>query len=110
MNIFKNMNRKQKREYDKLDNDKKEELLQAAIVDKVSGTMATEIAKAMITGMELEREQLYQKYVTKIDDCSYGCDEWLEYVDKLLSYLRVEHLKYEQKKMKNMQEGEKNEV
>lgn len=110
MNVFKGMNRKQKREFDKLENDKKAELLQAAIVDKVSGTMATEIAKAMISGMELEREQLYQKYVVNIDDCSYGCDEWFEYADKLLSYLRMEHLKYQQKQTKNMQNGEKNEV
>lgn len=72
--------------------------------------MATEIAKSMIAGMELEREQLYQKYVTKIDDTPLNSLEWGDEAEKLLSFLRVEHLKYQQKQMKNMQEGEKNEV
>lgn len=109
MNIFKGMNRKQKREFDRLDNDKKAELLQAAIVDKVSGTMATEIAKSMIAGMELEREQLYQKYVTVIDT-ALDSDDWPYEIEKLLSFLRMEHLKYQQKQNKNMQNGDKNEV
>lgn len=115
-NIFKGMNRKQKREFDKLDSDKKSEILQAAIVDKVSGTMATEIAKAMISGMELEREQLYNNYVSKIQEIYDSRDGDIRYAKKsideigrLLSYLRVEHLKYIQKQKKNIQDGEKNE-
>lgn len=110
-NIFKSMNRKQKREFDKLDKDKKAELLKSAIIDKVSGTMSQEIAKSMISGMELEREQIYQKFVVPIDSLSetFQNDEWNTEIKKLLSYLRMEHIKYKQKQMKNMKDDVKNE-
>lgn len=111
-NFFSGMKRKEQQEFDKLSIDKKAELLQAAIVDKVSGTMAQELANAMILGMELEREQIYQKYVTKIDDVEKELDteNWCHEVDNFLSFLRMEHFKYQQNKIENMKDSEKNET
>lgn len=106
------MNKKQKKEFNKLEIDKKAEFLHTAIIDNISGTMAKEIAKAMIAGMELEREQIYRKYVEPLDSQSdtISSDEWEIEVEKLLSYIRMEHLKYQQKQIKNIQDGEKNEI
>lgn len=104
-NIFKGMNKKQKKEFDKLEVDKKAELLQTAIVGKVSNTMAQEVAKAMIDGMALEREQLYNKYVEPID---YALDQEdrNDKIEAFLSFLRIEHLKYQQKHAKNIKDSE----
>lgn len=96
MNIFSNMNRKQKREFNSLDNDKKAELIQSALVEKVSGVMAKETAKSMIRGMEFQLEELYTKYVMKMDDFIIDGDfeSSNKINEELLSFLRMKHLEF----------------
>lgn len=86
--------KKGKKEFQKLTPDAKAKVLQSALEQKVSGVMAQEISKAMIAGMALEREQIYNKYVENIDKFDPVQDEWSDEVHKLLSYLRTKHLEY----------------
>lgn len=102
-NIAKGWNRKQKREFNQMSPEKKGEVIQAAVVQKLAPVMGQEIAKAMITGMKLEREDVYQKFVKNIDDY-YNANEMGEReleIEKLLSYFRMAHLDAEKEKMQN---------
>lgn len=46
----------------------------------------------MIAGIQYERERLYEKYVSKIDEYDICTDNWISYVNRLLSFLRISHL------------------
>lgn len=106
MSIFKNMNRKERREFDKLPNDKKGEIIHAEIVNQVSPILQKRIAKAMVNGMKLEREQLYQKYLTKIENEKKGSKAWYNAVDELFSYIRVGHVEWEKAKAEDKSESD----
>lgn len=109
-NILGSFNSKKgKKEFEKMSTEKKAEVIQAAISEKVSGVMATEIAKAMIAGIKQQNKLLYNKFVMQIDGCKSGDQEWIDKVEDLLSYLRTEHLKNiigESKEDKNIAEAE----
>lgn len=100
---FGKLNRKQKRqfnkEFQKLDTEKKTEVIQGAFMEQVNHTMGKEVAKSIKTGIELEREQIYKKYVTEIDGKKKGSKDWYTSVDQLLSYLRVSHIEAEKRKI-----------
>lgn len=104
-NIFDSFKgKKGNKKFEKLTPDAKAKVLQTAIEQKVSGIMAEEISKAMITGMTLEREQIYNKYVEaidKFDPVVDGFEKWAEEVNKLLSYLRMKHLECVSKQKKD---------
>lgn len=100
MSIFKNMNRKERRAFDKLPADKKGEIIQAGIVSQVSPILQKRIAKAMIDGMRLEKEQIYKKYITKIEAEKKGSKQWYNAVEELFSYIRIGHVEWEQLKNK----------
>lgn len=97
-NMFSRITKKDIEEFSKLSNEKKAEVIQSAVQEKVSEVMNSEIAKAIITGAELERERIYKRYVSKVDEClesdATDNDELDSYIDDLLSYIRMEHLKF----------------
>lgn len=86
--------KKGKKEFEKLSTDAKAKIIQAAIDEKIGPVMAKEIAKGVMTGMDLEREHIYNNYVSKIDEYEIDSLEWLKQVDVLLSYLRSKHISY----------------
>lgn len=87
-------NDKSKKEFASLPPESKAKIIEAAIIEKTSGVMAREIAKGIIRGTELEQEHIYNEFVSKIDSFKIDSVEWIDAVDKLLSYIRVKHLNY----------------
>lgn len=100
------MNRKQRRKFDGLSVEQKAAAVQAAVVENAKKPMADAIARAMIQGMALAREELYQKYVTRIDGAEITQEEREREIDNLLSFLRVSHLKRVQSATMGAKEGE----
>lgn len=103
MSIFKNMNRKERRAFDKLPADKKGEVIKSEIVSQVSPILQKRIANAIINGMRLEKEQIYQKYIAKIEAEKKGSKAWYNAVEELFSYIRIGHVEWEQLKNKEEQ-------
>lgn len=102
--------KKGQNEFNELTPDAKAKVIEAAIIEKTSGVMAQEIVKGIIKGIEIEQEHIYNDFVTKIDAQIIDTLEWLDEVDKLLSYLRVKHLNYVTKQTKvEKEEGKSNE-
>lgn len=108
MGKFEHWNRQQKRKFEKLDNDTKAEMLTACIMEKIAPVYNKTIAQSMILGIKLERKEIYDKYVNKIDSQEYGSKEWLNEVEQLLSYFRVHYLEMEIEKNKENRETENN--
>lgn len=98
--------KKGKKEFEKLPAESKAKVIQAAIDEKLAPVMAKEIAKGVMTGMDLEREHIYNNYVSKIDEYEINSLEWFKQVDVLLSYLRVKHLNYLAKQVDAENESE----
>lgn len=95
-NPFSHMNRAQRRKFDGLPVEQKAEAIQAAVMENAKKPMADAISRAMIHGMALAGERIYQEYVTRIDSAEITQDERGKEIDNLLSFLRVAHLKHRQ--------------
>lgn len=93
------------KEFEKLPNESKAQVIQAAIIEKTSHVMAQEIAKGIIKGTEFEQEHIYNEFVSKIDAYKIESQEWHDAVDKLLSYIRVKHVNYLSKKENEKKNG-----
>lgn len=94
--------KKGKRKFNKLSDADKKVVAELAVKEAVNPAMRKAISDAMITGMRLKAEALYQKYVQNMDKLEHQSDDWLSYVDKLVSAIRLDHIEYEK-----MQNGER---
>lgn len=99
------MNRKQRRKFDQFPVEQKAQMIQTAVLDKAKPVMANAISNAMINGINMAREELYQKYVTRIDSPETTQEEREKEIDNLLSFLRVSHLKRVQSATMDTEEG-----
>lgn len=96
-NPFSHMNRKQKRQFDALPVEQKAQAVQAAVLDEVEKAIANQISDAMIRGMRMAREDIYQQHVTRIDQEGISEEVRQAHIEALLSFLRIEHLKHLQR-------------
>ena len=100
----KNANKKQKKKFNKefsaLTPDEQAEVIKAELVGQISNSMNHAICNAVITGMNLAYKQLYEDYVSKIDDPLLDS----EMVEALLSFIRMEYVKYKANEQMNEQE------
>ncbi len=103
--------RKGKKQWVNLPDDSKKQVINAAIQEKYGKVMAREIAKSIITGGEIELENIYNRFVVPIDQLETSSVEWAGQVDVLLSYIRVKHLNYIAKQVRHneLDGGNKNE-
>lgn len=101
MSFFENMNRKEKRKFNKLSPDEQAPIIEAELIQKVSPIMADQIAKAMIQGVNLVWEELYTEFVMPIDE--EGADVSSKVIE-LLSAIRTQHLRLETNKAKENQD------
>lgn len=97
--------KKGEKEFKKLNNDEKAKILQAAIEEKMAEVMSKEILKNILTGMELEAENVYNKYVKSIDEIEVSSEEFLDRVELMLSYFRKKHLEFYMKVEKGKEES-----
>lgn len=98
------MNRKQKRRFNKLSPDEKAPIIEAELVQKVSPILAQEISKAMIAGMNLVYEKLFDEFVNPLDTADSE-DEWNMMINNMLSLIRTQYLRIEARKAKDDKYG-----
>lgn len=100
--FFENMNRKQKRQFNKLSPDEQAPIIEAELIQKVSPVMAKEIANAMIVGGDLVWEKLYTDFVEEYDNLPIHAirEEGSEIIIAILSTIRAQHLRIEASKAK----------
>ncbi len=103
--------KKGKKKFEELPPESKSKVIEVAIIEKISPVMAKEVANSMIRGMELEREEIYKKFVENIDMLKVSSDSlaWETEVECLLSYIRKGHLDYMAKQARE-NKGDKNET
>ena len=112
MFLSKNAKRKAKRkfnkEYAKLPEETQHEVLQAELMDKISPAMNKAITQAMVDGINLTFEQLYEDFVSPIDDAVRERDKekQLYLCDNLLSAIRKRYVEIQAKKVKKEDESE----
>lgn len=80
------------------------------ITEKMNAALLKVSTNATLGGMYCKGDMLYRDYVQKLDEVESRSEEWFGIVDKLLSDLRVCHIKYEQYKAQEAKksEGENN--
>lgn len=91
--IFDFKSKKGKREFNKLSDDEKTRIIHEEVIRKINKIVGKEISNAFIMGTQYEKERLYKKYVTCIDEAE-GSVEITEIMDGLLSELRKAHIMY----------------
>lgn len=70
MNFFKKLNRKQRREFDKLEKDKKIEIISHEINEKIKGERNKIVAKAFADGFIFANKMFFDKYFKDWDKLS----------------------------------------
>lgn len=106
MGMFEHWNRQQKRKFDKLDKDTQAEMLTSGVMEKITPIYNKAVAQSMLSGIKLERKQVYDRFVNKIDSAEKGSDEWNSLVEDMLSYFRVRYLQYNMEtKKENVKEN-----
>lgn len=71
MSIFKKMNRKQRRQFDKLNQEEKNQIIAHEISEKIKETTQKQIALSFIRGTEWVNKIYYEKYVLSWDAAKY---------------------------------------
>lgn len=92
MNFFKNLNRKQRRQFDKLEQEEKNKIIAHDIAEKFKEVGERQIAVAFVKGVVHANEMLYEKYVTAWDAAKY--EEKRKVAKQLVEEIRMHHQKY----------------
>lgn len=67
-NFLRSLNRKQRRQFNKLDTDEKEDILAAEVAKKINESAGKEISKAFVKGAIFANKLLYDHYLIKWDE------------------------------------------
>lgn len=92
MSFFRGLNRKKRRQFDKLEQEEKNQIIAHEISQKVSETTQKQIAVAFVKGVVQANEMLYEKYVTAWDAAKY--EEKRKVAKQLVEEIRMHHQKY----------------
>lgn len=68
MSFLRKLNRSQKRQFDKLEDKEKSDILQKEIEDKILPIMNQKVAQAFADGVLFAHDYLFEKYVNRIKD------------------------------------------
>lgn len=66
-NFLRSLNRKQRRQFNKLDTDEKKDILAAEVAKKINESAGKQISKAFIQGAIFGNKVLYEHYLTNWD-------------------------------------------
>ena len=67
-NFLRSLNRKKRRQFDKLDKEEKEQIIAHEITQKINESAGKEISKAFVKGAIFANKLLYDHYLTKWDE------------------------------------------
>lgn len=86
-------NKNGKKSFNKKTNEEKLNQATIEISKKISSKMVPHLLDSMLRGMEVERNRIYKNHVAKIDNAETELEK-KKLTEKMLSYLRMEHLSY----------------
>lgn len=108
MSFFRKLNRKQRRQFDKLDKNEQKQVIATEINKAVSDVTKKQIANAFLRGVAWENKLLYEKFVTKWDAAKYN--EKRNVGKELVEYIRNHYDKYNKMIPDNKSEVESSEI
>lgn len=91
MNFFKKLNRKQRRQFDKLKQEEKNQIIAHEISEKIKETTQKQIALSFIRGTEWVNKMYYEKYVVAWDSAKY--DAKRKVAKELIEEIRMHYEK-----------------
>lgn len=92
MGILRSLSRKKRRQFDKLEQEEKNQIIAHDIAEKFKEVGERQIAVAFVKGVVHANEMLYEKYVTAWDAAKY--DEKRKVAKQLVEEIRLHHQKY----------------
>ena len=92
MGILRSLNRKNRRKFEKLEQEEKNQIIAHEISEKIKATTQKQIGVAFVKGVVQANEMLYEKYVTAWDAAKY--DEKRKVAKQLVEEIRLHHQKY----------------
>lgn len=92
MSFLRSLNRKKRRQFDKLEQDEKNQIIAHEISEKMKETTQKQIGVAFVKGVVQANEMLYKKYVTAWDAAKY--DEKRKVAKQLVEEIRMHHQKF----------------
>lgn len=96
MSFFKNMNRKARREFSKMNDEQKQTIISEEVNGKIKDTLNAKIATSFINGVITANHLLYEKYVEKIES-SENKEEIAKLMIALIDEIKSKNDKYNQK-------------
>lgn len=109
MSFLRGLNRKKRRQFDRLEQEEKNRIIAHEISEKIKETTQKQIGVAFVKGVAQANEILYNKYVTAWDAAKY--DEKRKVAKQLVEEIRMHHEKFvetqksaENQEQKNNQE------
>lgn len=96
MSFFRNMNRKTRREFSKMNNEQKETIISEELNGKIKDAVSAKIANSFINGVITANHLLYEKYVEKIEN-SENQEEIAKLMIALIDEIKSNNDKYNQK-------------
>ena len=92
MSFLRGLNRKKRRQFDKLEQEEKNQIIAHDIAEKFKEVGERQIAVAFVKGVVHANEMLYEKYVTAWDAAKY--EEKRKVAKQLVEEIRMHHQKY----------------
>lgn len=92
MGILRSLNRKNRRKFEKLEQEEKNRIIAHEISEKMKETTQKQIGVAFVKGVVQANEMLYEKYVTDWDTAKY--DEKRKVAKQLVEEIRMHHKKF----------------
>ena len=91
MSFFSKLNRKQRRQFDKLEQEEKNRIIAHEISEKIKETTQKQIALSFIRGTEWVNKMYYEKYVVSWDAAKY--DAKRKVAKELIEEIRMHYEK-----------------
>ena len=86
-NFLRSLNRKQRRQFDKLDTDEKKDILVAEVAKKINESAGKEISKAFVKGAIFANKIIYDNHLTEWDNAD--SQKKLEIAEALVAEIKM---------------------
>lgn len=107
MSFFSKLNRKQRRQFDKLEQEEKNRIIAHEISEKIKETTQKQIGLSFIRGTEWVNKMYYEKYVVAWDAAKY--DAKRKVAKELIEEIRMHHEKAIEREKENKVETQNEE-
>lgn len=84
------------KEFNKQSDEDKKKILQVVVEEMVNKALTTAYVDAFTTGAYYKSKAMYERYVQLLDKMDSHSEEWSTLVSKMLSEIRVDHVRYRQ--------------